>query len=95
MRSTFAAALLMTTLFSACATPPDLTALETAVTTREARLPASLASGDFGLAVRQALTISPMLGRGTFTGTAPIPVWTSRSGRWPCRTNRLRPAASV
>ncbi len=64
MRSTFAAALLMTTLFSACATPPDLTALETAVTTREARLPASLASGDFGLAVRQALTISPMLGRG-------------------------------
>ena len=64
MKSPFAAALLMTVLLCACATPPDLTALETAVTTREARLPASLASGDFGLAVRQALTNSPMLGRG-------------------------------
>ena len=64
MKSPFAAALLMTVLLCACATPPDLTALETAVTTREARLPASLASSDFGLAVRQAVTTSPTLGRG-------------------------------
>ena len=64
MRIQFAAALLMTTLLCACTTPPDLTALETALTTRQARLPASLASGDFGLAVRQAITTSPMLGRG-------------------------------
>ena len=64
MRIQFAAALLMTTLLCACTTPPDLTALETAVTTRQARLPASLASGDFGLAVKQALANSPTLGRG-------------------------------
>lgn len=64
MRTPFASALLLTAVLCACATPPDLTALETAVTTREARLAASLASGDFGLAVKQALANSPTLGRG-------------------------------
>jgi outer membrane protein, adhesin transport system len=64
MRNPFAAALFMTALLSACATPPDLTALETAVTTREARLPPSLATGAFGLAVKQAMENSPTLGRG-------------------------------
>jgi len=59
-----AAALIMTALLSACATPPDLTPLETAVITREARLPASLAGSDFGRAVAQAVTTSPTLGRG-------------------------------
>jgi outer membrane protein, adhesin transport system len=64
MRQTFPAALLMTALLSACATPPDLTALETAVITREARLPASLAGSVFGRSVAQAVTTSPTLGRG-------------------------------
>lgn len=64
MRNPFAAALLLTVVLSACATPPDLTALETAVTTREARLPPSLATGAFGLAVKQAMENSPTLGRG-------------------------------
>ena len=30
---------------------------------------------------------------GTLTGTAPIPVITSRSGRWPCRTDRAPPSS--
>ena len=64
MRKHFAAALVLTALLSACATPPDLTALETAVTTRQARLPASLAKDEFGLAVKQALATSPIMGRG-------------------------------
>jgi outer membrane protein TolC len=59
-----AAALLAVILLGACATPPDLTALEAAVITREARLPASLAGSDFGRAVAQAVTTSPTLGRG-------------------------------
>jgi hypothetical protein len=28
------------------------------------------------------------------TGTGPMPVWTSRSGPWPCRTRRARPSGS-
>jgi outer membrane protein TolC len=64
MRQTFPAALLMTALLSACATLPDLTTLETAVITREARLPASLADSAFGRSVSQAVTTSPTLGRG-------------------------------
>jgi adhesin transport system outer membrane protein len=64
MRPTLPAALLFTALLSACATPPDLTALETAVMTRGARLPASLADSAFGRSVRQAVTNSPTLGRG-------------------------------
>src|SRR5215213_6884600 len=28
------------------------------------------------------------------TGTGPIPVWTRRSGAWPCRTTRSRPSGS-
>lgn len=69
MRQTFpAAAFLMTALLlSACATPPDLTALETAVITREARLPASLAESAFGRSVSQAVRSSPTLGRGQAT----------------------------
>jgi outer membrane protein TolC len=59
-----AAALLAVILLGACATPPDLTALEAAVISREARLPASLAGSDFGRAVAQAVTTSPTLGRG-------------------------------
>lgn len=58
------AAILTATLLAACATPPDLTALETAVMTREARLPASLAEDPFGRAVAQAVKTSPTLGRG-------------------------------
>tara|TARA_R100001369_G_scaffold53505_1_gene80287 strand:+ start:274 stop:438 length:165 start_codon:yes stop_codon:yes gene_type:complete len=54
MRQTFPAALLMMALLSACATPPDLTALATAVITREARLPASLADSAFGRSVSPA-----------------------------------------
>ena len=64
MRQTLPAALLMLALLCACATPPDLTALETAVITREARLPASLAGSAFGRSVSQAVTTSPTLGRG-------------------------------
>ena len=64
MKANYTCALLLTAFLGACATPPDLTALETAVTTREARLPASLASSNFGQAVRQAVKTSPTLGRG-------------------------------
>lgn len=64
MRPPLNAVILAAMLLSACATPPDLTALETAVVTREARLPASLAGGIFGRAVAQAVTSSPTLGRG-------------------------------
>lgn len=65
MRQPFpTATLLAALLLSACATPPDLSALETAVVTREARLAASLAQGSFGRAVAQAVTTSPTLGRG-------------------------------
>lgn len=64
MRPPLTAAILAATLLGACATPPDLTTLETAVVTREARLPASLADRVFGRAVAQAVTISPTLGRG-------------------------------
>ena len=64
MRPPLNAVILAAMLLSACATPPDLTALETAVVTREARLPASLADGVFGRAVAQAVTSSPTLGRG-------------------------------
>lgn len=60
-------AICVVTLLTACATPPDLTTLETAVVTREARLPASLAAGGFGRAVAQAVMTSPALGRGTAT----------------------------
>ena len=28
------------------------------------------------------------------TATGPIPVWTRRSGAWPCRTTRSRPSGS-
>ncbi|MCL1629535.1 TolC family protein [Roseibaca sp. V10] len=64
MRPPLTATILAATLLTACVTPPDLTALETAVVTREARLPASLADGVFGKAVAQAVTSSPTLGRG-------------------------------
>lgn len=64
MKATYAAALVMMTLLSACTPPPDLTPLQTAVTTRTARLPASLAGGDFGQAVKQSTTTSPTMGRG-------------------------------
>lgn len=59
-----AVAILAATVLGACATPPDLTALETAVLTREARLSPSLADGAFGRAVAASVTTSPMLGRG-------------------------------
>jgi outer membrane protein, adhesin transport system len=64
MRLPLTAPVLLAMLLGACATPPDLTALETAVVTREPRLPASLAEGAFGQAVVQAVTASPTLGRG-------------------------------
>jgi outer membrane protein, adhesin transport system len=64
MRPTLTVTILAASLLSACATPPDLTALETAVVSREARLPASLAEGTFGRAVAQAVMTSPALGRG-------------------------------
>lgn len=65
MRQPFPTATLLAALMlTACASPPDLTALETAVVTREARLAASLAQGAFGRAVAQAVTTSPTLGRG-------------------------------
>lgn len=57
-------AIMAATLLIACATPPDLTTLETSVVSREARLPASLAGGAFGQAVAGAVRSSPALGRG-------------------------------
>lgn len=54
---------LVASLLSACATPPDLSALEAAVTTHQARVPARLATTPFGQAVLAAVTASPTLGR--------------------------------
>lgn len=65
MTSSFMLPLLVAaTLLSACASPPDLSALEAAVTTREARVPAHLGTTPFGQAVASAVTASPSLGRG-------------------------------
>lgn len=47
-----------------CATPPDLTGLEAAVTLRAKRVPASLADTTFGQSVASAVVASPILGRG-------------------------------
>lgn len=55
---------LTASLLSACATPPDLTALEAAVVSREARITADQAETAFGRAIASAVTNSPALGRG-------------------------------
>jgi outer membrane protein TolC len=58
---------LTASLLSACATPPDLTALETAVVSREARIAATQAETSFGRAIAFAVRNSPALGRGEAT----------------------------
>ncbi|OYU61834.1 MAG: hypothetical protein CFE30_12925 [Bradyrhizobium sp. PARBB1] len=48
---------------AACATPPDITPLQASISNRQARLDPSLAKGNFGRAVAQAVTRSTTLGR--------------------------------
>jgi outer membrane protein, adhesin transport system len=51
-------------LLAGCVTPPDLASLDTAVTDRQARIPATLAGTTFGRAVSASVAQSPTLGRG-------------------------------
>lgn len=48
----------------------------------------------YGGRIEEVNRISPARSRtrGAFTGTAPMPVWIERGGRWPVRTMRWRPA---
>lgn len=59
-----AAGVTLTIFVAGCATPPDLTELEAAVTLRAARVPASFEDTAFGRSVSASVVASPILGRG-------------------------------